>query len=112
MGQVRNHDPEADCEVVALDYTCHPTAPQLLPAIITAALSQTDADEQTLVAVAHRIGHLEIGDPAFVVSVSAPHRDRAFEVCREVVERVKRELPIWKQQFTADGAHGWPGLGG
>jgi len=31
-------------------------------------------------------------------------------VCEQVVEQVKAELPIWKQQFEADGSYRWSGL--
>jgi molybdopterin synthase catalytic subunit len=43
--------------------------------------------------------------------VATAHRAPAFEVCRELVERVKAELPVWKRQVLADGSHTWVGLG-
>ena len=110
VGQVRDHDAEADGEVVSLDYTGHPSAPQRMVEIVTAALADTDPDGEARVAAVHRIGSLAVGDPAFVVAASAPHRRLAFDVCEAVVERVKRELPIWKQQFEADGSYRWSGM--
>ena len=35
----------------------------------------------------------------------------AFEVSRELVERVKAQLPMWKKQIEDDGSHTWVGLG-
>lgn len=110
VGQVRDHDPEAAGEVVALDYTSHPSAPQLMVEIVTAALAETDPDGQARVATVHRVGQLRVGDPAFVVAASAPHRRLAFVVCEAVVEAVKRGLPVWKQQFEADGSYRWSGM--
>ena len=110
VGVVRDHDPQADGEVVSLDYSAHPSAPQRIGEIIAATLESVDPDGETVVAAVHRIGHLVVGDAAFVVAVSAAHRRQAFEVCAQVVERVKAELPIWKQQFAADGTYGWSGL--
>jgi len=110
VGRVRDHDPQATGEVVGLDYTAHPSATEKLAEIVTNALAAADPDGGTVVAVAHRIGHLEVGDAAFVVAVSAAHRRLTFEVCELIVEQVKHELPIWKQQFEADGTYRWSGL--
>jgi molybdopterin synthase catalytic subunit len=110
VGRVRDHDPQAAGEVVGLDYTAHPSATEKLAEIVTNALAAADPDGGTVVAVAHRIGHLEVGDAAFVVAVSAANRRLTFEVCELIVEQVKHELPIWKQQFEADGSYRWSGL--
>ena len=110
VGRVRDHDPQAVGEVVGLDYTAHPTASDRLVEIITAALAASDPDAGSTVAVAHRTGHLDVGDTAFVVAVSAAHRHLAFAICELIVERVKQQLPIWKQQFESDGSYRWSGL--
>jgi len=110
VGRVRDHDPQATGEVVGLDYTAHPSAAGKLVEIVTGALVEADPDAGTVVAVAHRIGHLDVGEVAFVVAVSAAHRRLAFEVCELIVERVKHDLPVWKQQFEADGSYRWSGL--
>jgi molybdopterin synthase catalytic subunit len=110
VGRVRDHDPQATGEVVGLDYTAHPSASEKLVEIVTEALANADPDSGTVVAVAHRVGHLDVGDAAFVVAVSAAHRRLTFEVCELIVEKVKHELPVWKQQFEADGSYRWSGL--
>ena len=91
-GTIRDHDPEAAGVVTGIDYTCHP-----------------DADR--LIAVSHRVGRLEVGEIALIACVASAHRGPAFAVCQAVVERIKGELPIWKQQFEADGRAVWSGLG-
>lgn len=55
----------------------------------------------------HRTGELAIGDLAVWVGVSAAHRDAAFAACRYVIDEIKRRVPIWKNEFYADGASGW-----
>ena len=110
VGRVRDHDPQATGEVVGLDYTAHPSATEKLVEIVTEALATADPEGGSVVAVAHRIGHLDVGDAAFVVAVSAAHRRLTFEVCELIVEQVKHELPVWKQQFEADGSYRWSGL--
>lgn len=110
VGVVRDHDPQASGAVVSLDYTSHPSAPQRIGEIVEDVLAGADPDGGCLVAAVHRVGHLVVGDNAFVVAVSAAHRLLAFEVCEQVVEQVKAHLPIWKQQFEADGSYRWSGL--
>jgi molybdopterin synthase catalytic subunit len=108
VGRVRDHDPDASTPVVALEYTAHPDAEATLRRLATDAIGGTDA----LVAVSHRIGRLEVGDPAVVIAVASSHRGEAFEVCRALIEAIKADLPVWKRQVEADGTTAWKGLGG
>lgn len=108
VGRVRDHDPDAAGAVVALEYSSHPDAEAGLRAIAERAIGESGA----LVAVSHRIGRLSVGDAAVVIVVASSHRDRAFTVCREVIEQIKAELPVWKRQVEADGTTAWKGLGG
>ena len=62
-----------------------------------------------LVAVAHRVGPLAIGDSALVCAIAAPHRKQAFVACDELVDTVKQRVPIWKHQVFDDGASEWVG---
>lgn len=110
VGQVRDHDPEVDGEVVGIEYTCHPDAPDLIEQIVARALAEHDPGHACEVAVAHRIGTLVVGDLALVAAVASAHRAPAFEICRAVVEAVKHELPVWKRQLQADGTHVWSGV--
>jgi MoaE-MoaD fusion protein len=56
------------------------------------------------VAIAHRLGRLEIGETSVFIAVSAPHRPAAFEACRYAIDTLKRTIPIWKKEYFADGA--------
>ncbi len=55
----------------------------------------------------HRVGELAIGEIAVFVGVSAAHRDAAFAACREVIDEVKRHVPIWKKEHYAAGESAW-----
>jgi molybdopterin synthase catalytic subunit len=57
----------------------------------------------------HRTGSLHVGDAAVVCAASAPHRDEAFRACRELIDRIKARLPIWKREHGPDGPYwvGW-----
>ncbi|MBW2540808.1 MAG: molybdenum cofactor biosynthesis protein MoaE [Deltaproteobacteria bacterium] len=59
----------------------------------------------TRVAIAHRAGHLEIGDIAVVVVAAAPHRGEAFEACRYAIDTLKECVPIWKKEVATDGEY-------
>jgi molybdopterin synthase catalytic subunit len=56
------------------------------------------------IGVVHRLGRLDVGDASVAVVATAPHRKPAFEAAFEAINRLKREVPIWKKEFFADGA--------
>lgn len=56
------------------------------------------------IGIVHRLGRLEIGEASVVVVTTAPHRAAAFDAARRGIDRLKREVPIWKKEFYADGA--------
>ena len=60
------------------------------------------------VSAIHRVGQLGVGDSAIVCAASAPHRDEAFRACRELIDRIKSRVPIWKREWGPAGA-AWVG---
>ncbi len=119
-GVVRNHD--GGKQVERLSYSAHPTAHQVMADVVARLVAEHagepssgsagTAGQPVRIWAAHRIGLLEIGDPALVCAVSAAHRGQAFAVCSELVDRIKEQVPIWKEQFFADGTVEWVGAGG
>jgi molybdopterin synthase catalytic subunit len=59
------------------------------------------------VALLHRWGELEVGEASVAIAVSAPHRAEAFEACRHAIERLKRDVPIWKKEHLVSGESEW-----
>jgi len=55
------------------------------------------------VACVHRIGELQPGEIAVVTAAACAHRDAAFACCRELIDRIKEDVPIWKKEFGPDG---------
>jgi molybdopterin synthase catalytic subunit len=104
IGVVRERDDGR--AVAALEYTSHPSAPQVLRELAEHAAIGEDVIR---LAVVHRVGHLEIGDTAVVVAVSAVHRGVALDVCRDLIDVVKGMVPIWKHQIFSDGSDEWVG---
>lgn len=66
--------------------------------------------EGSRVAIHHRIGRLAVGESAVVIAASAPHRAEAFTACRDAIEALKRDVPIWKRECATDGTT-WHGRG-
>ena len=56
------------------------------------------------VAIAHRLGRLEIGETSVFIAISSAHRPAAFEACRFAIDTLKRTVPIWKKEYFEDGA--------
>ena len=105
LGIVRDHDSGAG--VVSLDYTQHPSA----AAALARCADQAAADHDVVaLAVEHRIGHLEVGDLAVVVVVGAVHRGPALAACAHLINALKAEVPIWKEQHFVSGDAAWVGL--
>jgi molybdopterin synthase catalytic subunit len=63
------------------------------------------------VAIDHRYGPLDIGDISVVIAAAAPHRAEAFAACRQAIEEIKTDVPIFKRELTTDGDE-WVGWGG
>jgi molybdopterin synthase catalytic subunit len=59
------------------------------------------------VALLHRTGDLDVGEASVVVAVSAAHRAQAFDACREGIEQLKHDVPIWKKELLASGEGHW-----
>ena len=62
------------------------------------------------VAIHHRVGRVEIGEPSVVIAISAPHRAAALEACREAIDTLKGTIPLWKKEVYAGGEE-WIGQG-
>lgn len=90
-----------------LDYTGHPRAADELARVATEVAGRHAI---LTLAAEHRLGHLEIGDVAVVVAAGAVHRADAFAAARDLIDTLKAEVPIWKEQHFTDGSGGWVGL--
>jgi molybdopterin synthase catalytic subunit len=85
-----------------LDYEAYePMALKKMKEIVAEMHQQFAIDR---VAMAHRLGRLEIGETSVLIAVSSPHRPAAFEACRYGIDRLKKQVPIWKREYFADGA--------
>lgn len=61
------------------------------------------------VSIHHIIDSLGVGEPSLFVAVMGKHREEVFSTLAETVERVKKEVPIWKKEFTRTDSYWVPG---
>ena len=101
-GRVRDHDHGRT--VTGLTYEGHPDADRILREVVAECENRPGV---RAAAARHRVGDLAIGDPVYVVAVSAAHRREAFEACSWLVDTAKERLPIWKHQRFDDGTSEW-----
>jgi MoaE-MoaD fusion protein len=95
-------------EVVRLEYEAFEEMAE--PMLRSLADELTERHGLCAVAIHHRVGVVEIGEPSIVIAVSAPHRAAAIEACREAIDTLKQTIPLWKKEIYEDGSE-WIGRG-
>src|SRR5437660_8821249 len=71
-------------QVRYLEYDVYPEmAIAQIREIVAEAERRWGADR---VAIAHRVGRLEIGEASIIIVVASPHRGEAFEACRYIID--------------------------
>ncbi len=101
IGAVRNRARGRD--IRHLEYEAYPEMAEREMERIAGEAAERWPDAR--VAIAHRAGHLEIGEIAVVVVAAAPHRAEAFEACRYAIDTLKQCVPIWKKEVASDGEY-------
>jgi molybdopterin synthase catalytic subunit len=103
LGMVRDMNEGRD--VTGIEYTAYRSmAERELATIVEEAATLADSGD---IAVEHRLGQLEVGDCSVAIAVGHPHRGRAFEAARYVIEELKQRVPIWKREHYVDGTREW-----
>ena len=58
-------------------------------------------------AVIHRFGRLDVGEPIMAVATAARHRAEAFAAAEYLMDYLKSRAPFWKREIGADGPGAW-----
>jgi len=104
LGQVRADVIEGK-KVAAIEYTAHESmALKMMHEIRESAFATWPL---TCMHVYHSLGTVSAGEISLFVFASSPHRQAATEACREIVERIKAELPVWGQEIFEDNTRRW-----
>ncbi len=97
-------------QTASLDYECYPQMAE-------AKLAELEAQAREKwplihVSIVHRLGRLGLGEASIAIAVSSPHRQAAFEAGKWLIDTIKEDVPIWKQENWADGTSEWvhPGI--
>jgi MoaE-MoaD fusion protein len=79
---------------------------------VMAEIAETLAARYELckVAITHRIGRVGIGETSVAIAVSAPHREHALAACKEAIDTLKIDVPLWKKEIY-EGGEEWIGRG-
>jgi MoaE-MoaD fusion protein len=79
---------------------------------VMAEIAETLAGRYDLckVAITHRVGRVGIGETSVAIAVSAPHRDHALAACKEAIDTLKVDVPLWKKEVY-EGGEEWIGRG-
>ena len=94
--------------VLHLDYEAYEEMAEQVMAQIAADLKRRyDLGE---IAIHHRTGRVEIGEASVVIAVSAPHRQDALAACKDAIDTLKEQVPLWKKEVY-DGGEEWIGRG-
>ena len=64
----------------------------------------------TELAIHHRVGRVEIGEPSVVIAVSGAHRQDALAACKDAIDTLKEQVPLWKKEVY-EGGEEWIGRG-
>lgn len=106
LGTVRAHSRGRD--VIALEYEAYEEmAEEVMAEIAEELRSRYDLCK---VAMAHRLGRVEVGETSVAIGISAPHRQDALAACADAIEALKARVPLWKKELYSDGEE-WIGRG-
>jgi molybdopterin synthase catalytic subunit len=56
----------------------------------------------------HRLGDVPVGQPSVLIAVATPHRGEAFDACENLIDELKKSVPIWKREMYCQTAR-WHG---
>lgn len=92
---------EGESVISALDYTAYePMAQNELT-----KLAEEIADRESLacIVVEHSRGRVAVGECSFRLSIGSAHRAPAIRAMAEFIDRMKLDIPIWKEPVAQEG---------
>lgn len=104
LGQVRE-DVIQQNKVQAIDFTAYQEM----------AMEKTNQIREQIIGkygltcahIYHSLGKIKVGEICLFVFTSAPHRKEAIKACDEMVDRIKKEVPIWGKEILENETYQW-----
>ncbi len=95
----------AEGDLIALDYQAYETMARKQ----LAELAQLARQQWPVIrlAILHRLGRVYTGEPSVLIAVSTAHRAESFECCRWIIDQLKKEVTIWKQEIWKSREPSW-----
>lgn len=104
LGQIRN-DVIDNKEVTGIEYTAYEEmANEKFHEIREDAFGRY---KLTCMHIYHSLGLVKAGEISLFVFTSSVHRDQAIAACEYIVNRVKKEAPVWGKELFSDEAYSW-----
>jgi molybdopterin synthase catalytic subunit len=104
LGQVRD-DVIDGKKVTSIEYSCYEEmAYKKIREIKEAIFGKFDL---ACMHIFHSLGPVPAGGISLFVFTSSRHRRAAIDACNEVVERIKKELPVWGKEFFEGKNYIW-----
>lgn len=104
LGQVRQDEVNTG-QVMAIEYTCYKEmAEPILEAIREDCFAKFSL---TCLHIYHSLGLVNSGEICLFVFTSSSHRQAATEACSYLVERIKKEVPIWGKEILSNNSSAW-----
>lgn len=101
LGRTRIETHPEHGQLVKLSYEAYrPMAEGVLRKLAEDAARQYEC---LVVRIHHAIGEVPPGEASVMIQVVTGHRAASFEACHSLIDRLKEEVPIWKQEIWADG---------
>jgi molybdopterin synthase catalytic subunit len=104
LGQIRADEINNEI-VVAIEYTAYEDMVTEKMAEIREAFFTKYA--LTCMHIYHSLGKVAVGEICLFVFTSSIHRRDAIDACNEMVETIKKELPIWGKEICTDDSTAW-----
>jgi molybdopterin synthase catalytic subunit len=104
LGQVRADKNESGV-VSAIEYTAY----EDMALEKTHEIREATFEKYDLICmhIYHSLGRVNAGEISLFVFTSSKHRKDAIDACEEIVERLKKELPVWGREINSDGSIFW-----
>jgi molybdopterin synthase catalytic subunit len=105
LGTTRAELSASGHELIALDYQAYDSmARRQLKDLADGARQKWPV---LRLAILHRLGRVLVGEASVLIAVSTPHRAESFEACRWIIDQLKKDVTIWKQEIWAGGQATW-----
>lgn len=103
IGTVRNYGDNGP--VIGMTYEAYVgMAEERIKTIETEVKKRWDVKE---IRIVHRVGDLNIGDISITIGISTPHSKDAFDASQFILNKIKQDIPIWKNEILLNGNTKW-----